>query len=335
MFAGGAADHDLSLDLTLFVSGLLAIVWGGGWFVAASVRLAEILRMPRVVVGSTLVSLATTTPEMAVSVFSGLLGSPGLAVGNAVGAAVCNLLLILGVMAVVGAVRIPLRHLAFPFGVMLGLGFLLFLWTWDLRLGPRAGWALFTMGLVYFGVDFFRHWGVKGRLAEEAEGFETEIVGRHRWLRRGWGTAGLFMLGAVLVVGGSHLVVESGVRLALALGVPPMVLGLTVLAVGTSLPEVVTAVSSARQAVPDLALGNLLGANIANLTLIVGSAAGLREVILEPALGGVMFPGLVLAMVLAGLFSWSGGRVTRREGLVMVVGYLVYLAGVTAVSILA
>jgi cation:H+ antiporter len=151
----------------------------------------------------------------------------------------------------------------------------------------------------------------------------------------GWGTAGLFLLGAVLVVGGSHLVVESGVRLALALGVPPIVLGLTVLAVGTSLPEVVTAVSSARQAVPDLALGNLLGANIANLTLIVGSAAGLREVILEPALGGVMFPGLVLAMVLAGLFSWSGGRVTRREGLVMVVGYLVYLAGVTAVSILA
>ncbi|MFM1943571.1 MAG: hypothetical protein RI897_2553 [Verrucomicrobiota bacterium] len=291
--------------------------------------------MPRVVVGSTLVSLATTTPEMAVSFFSGISGQSGLAVGNAVGAAVCNLLLILGAMAAVRWLRVPVRQFVFPFGVMLGVGLLLFGWTWDLRLGVWGGRSLFVFGLVYFGVDFFRHWGVKGKLAEQAEGFETEIVSRHRWLRRGWGTAGLFLAGAALVVGGSHLVVGAGVRLALAWGMPPVVLGLTVLAVGTSLPEVVTAVTSARQDVPDLALGNLLGANIANLTLIVGGAAGLHEVVLEPALRAVMFPGLVFAAGLVGVLVWCGGGVTRRGGLLLVMCYLVYLASVAGVTILA
>jgi cation:H+ antiporter len=291
--------------------------------------------MPRVVIGSTLVSLATTTPEMTVSVFSGLNGQPGLAVGNAVGSSVCNLLLILGAMAMVKQLEVHPRLFRFPFLAMGVAGILLFALTAHLHLSRWQGLGLILLGAAFFAGDFLRHRRQAAWVAAEAAELDTEFVERHRWLRTLGGTSALFLLGAVLVVGGSRLVVDAGVRVAEGLGVPPMILGLTLLAVGTSLPELVTAISSARQDVSDLAIGNLLGANIANLTLIVGSAAALHDVAMDQTVQRYNFSALLCSMVLVGLVGFSGRRVTGWEGLLLLGSYALYLIGVISLSFVA
>ena len=143
----------------------------------------------------------------------------------------------------------------------------------------------------------------------------------------------MFTVGAVLVVGGSRLLVYSAVQVASGLGVPPMIVGLTVLAVGTSLPELVTAISSARQDVSDLAVGNLLGANIANLTLIVGSAATIHEVGMARSTQLYNFPAMLVAMGLAAFVGMSERRVTRKEGFLLLGAYCVYLVGVIILTL--
>ncbi len=313
--------------------GLALIVKGGGLFVSSSVRIAELLRMPRVVIGSTLVSLATTTPEITVSIVSGLQGESGLAVGNAVGSCVCNFGLILGVMGILREVEVHPQALRLPLLAMITCGLLVFAASWDLSIARWEGLALIGLGLAYFVRDFRRHYRLT-RPTEwvEAAQIESEWVHGRPFLSGSWGTAGQFGLGAILVVGGSKLLVDSAVALATAMGVPAMIIGLTIVALGTSLPELVTAVTSARRNVSDLAVGNLLGANVANLTLIIGSAATVHPVRMTRAVQLLNFPGLIVGTLLAFGFLRSGRRLSRREGMALLGFYGIYLVIVTSLT---
>jgi cation:H+ antiporter len=283
--------------------------------------------MPRVVIGSTLVSLATTTPEITVSILSGLKGASDLAVGNAVGSCVCNFGLILGVMGILREVEVHPRILRVPLVAMAGCGVLVFLASWDLVLTFWEALLLVVLGTFYFGHDFHRHYR-SPRPAEwiEAGRIEGAWTQGHRWLAHPAGTAIQFLGGAALVIGGSKLLVDSAVALATGFGVPPMIIGLTAVALGTSLPELVTAVTSTRLNASDLAVGNLLGANIANLTLIVGAAAALHPATMTRGVQLLNFPGLLVGTTLAFGFLYSGGRLTRREGGWLLGFYVLYLA---------
>ncbi len=279
-------------DLLMLIGGLALIVNGGGWFVAAAVRLAEFLRMPRVVIGSTLVSLATTTPEFVVSIMAGLRGEPGLAAGNAIGSAICNIGLILGITAAIKLVDVQWRSVRTPLIAMCALGGLLFALSWDLTLSRAEGVLLLALGGSYFAWDFWQHWRDRNPAhLTEAVAIEAETATtRWRWFETKTGSIVQFMLGSAVVVGGSRLLVEGAVGSAERLGIPAIVIGLTVVAVGTSLPELVTAITSSRKAVADLAVGNVLGANIANLSVIVGAAAVLHDVTLQPIEQRFNFP---------------------------------------------
>jgi cation:H+ antiporter len=323
------------IQVLVLLVGLALLIQGGGFFVAASVRVAEMLRLPRVVIGSTLVSLATTSPELVVSITAGLKGESGLAVGNAVGSCICNIALIVGVMAVIKHIDVHLPSLRVPFGAMAGFGFMLLLLTLDLGVSRSQGALLLVLGSLYFTLDFVRQKrDTQPADVAEAEAIEQEWTAGQRWLRTGWGTAAVFLLGGVMVVGGSKLLVESAVFIATALGVPSIVIGLTVVAVGTSLPELITAITSSRQNVSDLAIGNILGANVANLTLILGSAAAIQEVTMSRATQLFNFPALLLLM---GVLFWvlrTGSRVSRREGFALLLYYACYLAGLIALTML-
>lgn len=315
-------------DLLLLLAGLALIVYGGESFVAASIRIAEFLRMPRVVIGSTLVSLGTTTPELVVSIMAGSRGESGLAVGNAVGSCLCNIGLILGLTAALRPVKVRFQTLQGPFLIMAGFGMLLFVFTLDLSLGPRQGWFLVVAGIGYFAWDFHRHWRVRdSRDRAEAAAIESQLGAvRWPWLRTRTGTGLQFGVGAGVVALGSRLLVEGASGVAAGLGIPSVVIGLTVVAIGTSLPELVTAVTSARRSASDLAVGNVLGANIANLSLIVGAAAALSPVVLDRWTQALNFPPLLGAM--AGLYwlLWRRHGVTQLQGLALVGAYLGYLA---------
>ncbi|MFM1769205.1 MAG: hypothetical protein RJA22_1734 [Verrucomicrobiota bacterium] len=321
----------MNVAALLLVAGLLLLIKGGDWFVTAAVRLAEFLRMPHVVIGSTLVSLATTTPELAVSIMAGLRGEAGLAVGNAVGSVICNLGLIVGLTAVLRHVDLHWKTLRRALFAMIGLGLLLLLLTWDLRLSRLSGAALVALGLGYFAWDFLDHYRNRTPAAvREAVAIQAEAVGDRPFLATPAGALLQFLGGAGVVVLGSRLLVEGAVTLAHGLGVPPLVVGLTVVAVGTSLPELITAITSSRRNVSDLSLGNVLGANIANLSLIVGAAALLQDITLDRVTQVFHLAAMLGFMGLVALFVRTGSRVTRTEGAILLGSYAIYLGAVLA-----
>lgn len=316
----------MALQVLWLLIGLALLVKGGELFVSAAVRIAEFLRMPRVVVGSTLVSLATTAPELVVSVMAGRKGESGLAVGNAIGSCICNVGLILGITAAFRHVDVHPKTLRTPLIAMFAVGALLLLMSLDLRLSHCQGTVLIACGLVYFVYDFVQH-ARDTRPADvaEARAIGQAVAGRFRWLQGKPGSVIRFLLGAGTVVLGSRLLVDAAVKLASALGIPSIIIGLTVVAVGTSLPELVTAVMSSRTNVSDLAVGNVLGANIANLTFIVGVAAMMSEVTMSRATQLLNFPALLAVF---GLLLWmllNDRRLSRKEGVALLVTYSFYL----------
>jgi cation:H+ antiporter len=321
------------IQLLLLVIGLALLVKGGDLFVAAAVRIAGFMRMPQVVIGSTLVSLATTTPELVVSIMAGTQGEPGLAVGNAVGSCICNVALVLGLTAAIKHVDVHPPALRTPLIAMFGVGALLFLMTLDLELSRWQGFVLIAVGLLYFCYDFAQH--ARNRRPEiiaEAEAIANEEM-RQTWFGNRWGSAAQFLIGGGIVVVGSRLLVGAALNLAGGLGIPPIIIGLTVVSIGTSLPELVTAITSSRKNVSDLAVGNVLGANIANLTLITGTAAVISNVRLDRVTQLFNFPALLIVF---GLLLWmlqTDRRVTRREGSILLMLYSIYISGIVILTV--
>jgi cation:H+ antiporter len=324
-------------DLLLLLGGLALIVKGGDLFVAAAIRIAESLRMPRVVIGSTLVSLTTTMPELVVSIMSGLKGASDLAVGNAVGSVICNIGLILGITAAIKHVDVHPRALRTPLMAMFGAGLLLFLLTLDLHLSRWQGAVLLTTGVGYFIWNFWEHW--RDRKPEdiaEAGAIEAGVTAtRFAWLGTKAGSAVQFAAGAAIVVLGSRLLVDGAVNIAVRLGVPSIVVGLTVVAVGTSLPELVTAITSSRKSVSDLAVGNVLGANIANLTLVVGVAAIVQDVVMDARTQLLNFPVMLVIMALLLWMLITDRRISRREGISLITVYALYVTMLVTVTLTA
>jgi len=305
----------------LFAVGVLIIIKSGDLFVSASVAIASHLRIPRVVIGGTLVSLATTSPELTVSTIASLRGNPGLAVGNAVGSVICNIGLIVGLLCVLRPMSVKPREFRFPSRFMLATGVLLTVLTMSLRLGRSRGALLLGCGLVYLAVDTFRNRRAGQKPTEEPvpdSDRPTWGIGR---------SAVMFLLGAALVVIGSKLLADNGVKLATMLGVPPMIIGLTLVAMGTSLPELVTAISAARQGVPELSLGNVVGANIMNMTLVTGVSGIIRPLTMTRGTQLYNFPAMLTAIVLLLILARTDGRLTRREGWVLLLFYGCYVGG--------
>jgi cation:H+ antiporter len=324
----------MAMQIISMVLGLALLVQGGELFVSAAVRIAEFLRMPRVVIGSTLVSLATTTPELVVSLMAGAKGESGLAVGNAVGSCICNIGLILGITAALRRVDVHPHTLRTPLIAMFGFGVLLLLMTLDLELSRWQGALLFAAGLAYFVYDFAHHArDRKPADIAEARIIEKAVTGRFQWFSGSGGSIVQFLSSAAIVVLGSRLLVGGAVNLAAALGIPTIIVGLTVVAIGTSLPELITAVTSARTNVSDLAIGNVLGANIANLTFIVGTAAMMSNVTMSRPTQVVNF---VAMLGIFGLLLWmllNDRKVSRKEGVALLVTYSLYLCALIFLAV--
>ena len=321
----------VSLGLLLLL-GFGLIIQGGDLFVASSVRIAEFLEVPRVVIGTTLVSLATTSPELVTSITSGIKQNPGIGVGNAVGSCMCNMCMILGVMAAIRSIGVRLAEIRIPLTAMFAFAVLLLILTWNLRLPQAAGFVLAVLGVGYFLCDFFHHRrSSRPEDLAEARSIEAEWTAENPWLKSRRGAIAVFMLGAAMVMGGSWLLVDSAENLAKKMGVPSIVIGLTIVAVGTSLPELVTAVKSARQNVADLGVGNILGANVANLTLVIGGAASFKDLSMDRMTQALNFPSLILGMLLVFWMLFSRQRISRREGWLLIAYYFGWLALLTLV----
>jgi cation:H+ antiporter len=305
--------------LALLGLGIVLIIRGGDLFVTSSVAIAHHLRIPNVVIGSTLVSLATTAPELAVSATASFQGQPGIAIGNAVGSAIANIGLILGLLCILHPIPVRPRDFVVPGAVMLGMGLLMIGLTWRLRLGRSAGAVLLACGVAYLVTDYLRHRPGEGSQLARVEVLEHGAI---MSLRR---ALVMFLVGAVLVIGGGQLLSRNAATLALRVGVPPIIIGLTLVAFGTSLPELVTAITAARKGVPELSLGNVVGANILNLTLVTGSAASIAPLTLTRWTQGYNLLAMVVIFILLIVLGRLGKRLSRRDGCYLLGFYALYL----------
>jgi cation:H+ antiporter len=224
-------------------------------------------------------------------------------------------------------------HIRASFWIMFGLGVLLLAMTVDLRIGWGRGSLLVLLGAGYLVFSFYRH-RLRPDPTEKAEAaaLQAQVTASPRFADSGFGATLVFLLGAALVVVGSRLLVDSGIVIAKGLGVPPIVLGLTVVAVGTSLPEYVTAVASARRGVSDLSVGNILGANVLNLGLIVGASAMIHEVTMSRVTQLYNFPVMLLIMALLGVYLLRVKRLGQGAGAALLGVYAGYVLGLVLLA---
>ncbi len=245
----------------LFLLGLVLIIKGGDWFLNGAVWIAEATGVPRFIIGATVVSLATTLPELTVSLTGVLQGEVDLAVGNAVGSVTANLGLILGISLVCIPSRVSRKQFEFKAFLMVCAAALLLVLC-------RSGVLTLLPGLLLFVIFGLYLWS---NLRDARSGMAENRPARGRTVSRRQMTGKLasFALGIAAIVIGSRLLIDYGSELALLMGVPSSIIGVTMVAVGTSLPELVTTLTAIAKKEASMSVGNIIGANVIDLTMIL------------------------------------------------------------------
>lgn len=304
------------LAAVFFTLGLYLTMRGGDSFVDAAARLAEASGVPRFVVGATLVSLCTTAPELTVSLLATVRGATSLAVGNAVGSAACNTGLILGVSALLAPAVFRAYEAKTKGGLMLTATILLGCFAVDSRLAPGEALGLLAVLFAFLAMN------LQGAARERSRTQPAPMASGEK-LR----TVCRFALGAAAVVLGAKLMVDNGVLLARMLGIPEAVIGLTLVALGTSLPELMTALAAIRRHEGALSAGNIVGANIIDLALVLPAcaAAGGGTLPIAPEVFSRDLPFAVVLMGIAMLPPMFSGRLRRWQGAALLGVYGLYL----------
>lgn len=314
--------------ISLFVLGLLLVLKGGDLFVDSSIAIAARLKIPRIVIGGTIVSLATTAPELVVSTTASYMGDAGIALGNAVGSAIANIGLIVGIAAILAPIVIDIADFRRRALWMLLSAVLVLVFSWDFDLGRGSGIILFALAILYLSLNCIR--AIMERKKDEG-GLENESSEKSISLRK---SIIMFFFGAVLVIVGSKLLVNSGIAIAEALKIPSLIIGLTAIAVGTSLPELVTAITSAKKNVADLSIGNIMGANVLNLTFITGASAIIRPLTIDLFTRYYAFMWLFIMIIAMMIIFWKKGAMGKKAGIFMISLYVLYNFGLMFYSIM-
>lgn len=312
------------LNALWIVVGVVLVLWGADRLIEGAVAVAERLRVPQIVIGLTIVALGTSMPELCVSVVSALKGTPDLAVGNVVGSNIFNALLIVGVAALVAPMTI-LRSTVFkdvPCALVASV-VLLMMCQNDWVITRLDGAILFVFFLVFMRLT------IKGATSaqpapQEAEEKETS-AGKQPM--KGW-LAGLWMVvGLAALIGGSNLFVGGATEVARALNVSDAVIGLTIVAGGTSLPELATSVVAAKKGNSGIAIGNVLGSNVLNILFILGLTGMISPMHIE-GITNVDLYMMLVSTIMIWFFSFTKYTIERWEGAVLVLtfcGYMWYL----------
>lgn len=311
-------------QVLMFAAGLAVLVVGADVLVRGASRLAVSFGVSPLVVGLTVVAFGTSAPEMAVSVGSALAGSPDLAIGNVVGSNIANVLLILGISALITPLLVDEQIIRQEIPIMIGASALLVVMALDGNIGLLESIALF--GLVIAYTVFLV---VQSRRASKAvqDEFETEIP-TSTWDRHWAVQVGLIVGGLVMLVVGADWLVDSAVAFARAFGVSDLVIGLTVVAVGTSMPEIATSIVAAIRGQRDIAVGNVVGSNVFNLLAVLGAAgiaSGAGLPVSEAARNFDLWVMLAVAFACLPIMI-TGREIARWEGGVFLAYYAAYTA---------
>lgn len=298
----------------LLVLGIIVVLRAADWLTNGSVGLARRMGVPQIVIGLTIVAIGTSMPEFFVSLMSAVNGTPDLAVGNIVGSNIFNALLIVGVAAMVTPITILPSTVKKDIPVAVFASVLLMGMTLDGHISRIDAAILFAFFLVFIWLTLR---GAKtGESTEDAQTGKQLTVGKSIW----------FMLcGLIGLVAGSQVFVSNASALAHTIGISDAVIGLTIVAGGTSLPELATSVVAAKKGNSGIAIGNVLGSNVFNILMILG-ITGLVQPMTITGITMVDLAMMVVSMVLLWLFSFTKYRIQRWEGVVLTVVFVGYLS---------
>lgn len=321
------------LDLGRIIVGLVLLVLGGEVLVRGASALARRAGVSSLVVGLTVVSAATSAPELSVSIGAVLRDEPGLAVGNVVGSNIANVLLILGLSALVLPLAATQRLVRFDLPLMLSLSAALLLVCLDGVISAVDGLILFgavvahTVLTVTIGRRRTQSKAPVMQLAEGSPGIGTSAQAQKLPVASSGKSILLVVFGVALLVTGATLLVEGAVNTATTLGVSSLVVGLTVVAIGTSLPELATSLIAVRRGERDLAIGNVVGSNLFNIGVVLGLPAmiSLEGIPVSSAALAFDIPVMLAAAIALLPVAFTGFTVARWEGALFVALYLVYL----------
>lgn len=304
---------EIILQILLLILGFGLLVKGADWFVDGAAGVAEKFGIPQLVIGLTIVAMGTSAPEAAVSITAALKGNAGITIGNIVGSNILNVLIILGLSAVIvpiavakSTVKVEMPYMILITFLLLGLG----ISGNEIRLWE--GVVLWVAFLVYLGYLF---WMVKkDKNQQEEEKKKEESI---------WKLLIMVIIGIVCIMLGSDFAVDAATVIAKEVGMSERLIGLTIVALGTSLPELVTSVSAAMKGKADIAIGNIVGSNIFNILFVVGTTALITPVVFESKF---IIDTIICAA--AGILLWlcvfRDRKLSRAGGAIMLVGYAAY-----------
>lgn len=317
------------IPILLFALGFVMLIKGGDWFVDGSVGIAHRFNLPELLIGATVVSIGTTLPEVMVSSQAALQGNAGISYGNAIGSIICNVSLIAAITIAVSPGPVNTKSLRIPAGFFtLAAVIYLFIALTAGRFERWQGFIFLAIFIVYMVVSTIH---MKNH-PEEAEPAEDE---------EGPSEGGsllkdilLLVIGAAVIAIGANLLVNNGTLIAQWLGVPDSVIGLTMIALGTSLPELITAITSLMKGHGALSLGNIIGANLFNIVLVSGVAISLSPFSIpsEKTIAGINssfvvdLPVMVLVMSLLCVPAFIRGKLSRWQGVLLLVIYAAFTA---------
>ena len=312
----------------LFIVGLALLIKGGDWFVDGSVGIARRFHLPELLIGATVVSIGTTLPEVMVSSQAALEGNAGISYGNAIGSIICNTSLIAALTVAIKPGKVNPRSFSLPtaFFFAAAASYAIIAWT----VGGFQRWmgiaylAVFVCYMIISVVQMKKHPELAEDGGDEDAG-ESEKPMAQELL--------MLLIGAVAIAFGARLLVDNGTKIAAALGVPDSVIGLTMVALGTSLPELITAITSLMKGHGALSLGNVIGANLFNIILVSGAAITISpfaipaEKLLPGGLNSSLvidLPLMLLVMAILCLPALKKGQLKRWQGILLLCIYAAF-----------
>ena len=320
--------------ILLLAVGFAFLVKGADFFVDGSSSIAKKLKVPPIIIGLTIVAMGTSLPETAVSVTASLVQNNELAVSNVVGSNIFNLMFVIGVCSILTPIMVQKATVVRDIPLSLGCALVLLVLGIS-GLGDKAGMTLGHADGVIFLIVFagYIFTMVRSAMKARAAGQKVEIEGVEEcdnMKELSYGKSILFLIvGAAAIALGGDLTVDTASRIAIELGMSQTLVGLTIVSIGTSLPELVTSVVAARKNEVDMAVGNAVGSNIFNILMVLGISSAISPVALirENIIDIVL---LMVFSVMVWIFAGTRKKIERKEGIIMVVVYLVYCAYIIA-----
>lgn len=320
--------------ILLLAVGFAFLVKGADFFVEGSSSIAKKLKVPPIIIGLTIVAMGTSLPETAVSVTASLVQNNELAVSNVVGSNIFNLMFVIGVCSILTPIMVQKATVVRDIPLSLGCALVLLVLGIS-GLGDKAGMTLDHADGVIFLIVFagYIFTMVRSAMKARAAGQKVEIEGVEEcdnMKELSYGKSILFLIvGAAAIAFGGDLTVDTASRIAIELGMSQTLVGLTIVSIGTSLPELVTSVVAARKNEVDMAVGNAVGSNIFNILMVLGISSAISPVALirENIIDIVL---LMVFSVMVWIFAGTRKKIERKEGIIMVVVYLVYCAYIIA-----